>query len=761
MKTPPFVLGVTLLFWGWQTDFLWEGVLMGLVLETSRFVKLRWDLSDDDFKRIWTFCALLFLAAAVYAFADNGGPEGFGRFFGGPNVASEREAGSASAKTAAALIRWLPMIFFLFMSAQAFSARQEIPLHTISLILQRRWKRAKKLGQRLPPSQGVDVGYPYFAVCLFASSVHRNQNNTFFWGLCLLLAWVLWVRRPRRFGLAVWAAALVSAIVFGYTGARSVGYLQRYVESLNVQLVARLLSRGHTDATKIETQIGEIGRFETSPRILIWLRPISGEFPTYLREASYRTYRGTAWLAGQSKADEMDISHAGTNENTWPLGLNKTNASRIGISCYLTDRNRTTRNAEGLLPLPTGSARLENLPAYFMKKNGRGAVDAEGPGLVQFEAVYGPGATIDSAAETNSPIPFWRTNMNIVSQTNNIWITNSITATNGEFFNRWGERIGTNGPRHQYPGWNSLHWQTDLQIPTNEIPALDSVIAELNLKGKSRQEILDTLSEFFSTKFTYRMWQDADNDESPAHTPLSRFLLKTRAGHCEYFATATVLLLRELGIPARYAVGYSVHEAQWSGYVVRQSDAHAWCLVWDDQRKIWEDFDTTPGNGVEDHHSRASMWMADAWWWVHFQISKLRWGQTHLRNYILMGLVPVLALLLFQIVRQRRRFRNQGLAGRRAVVWPGLDSEFYQIEKQLADRGVMRGANETLANWLERAATEPSLAALKAPLRGLLRLHYRYRFDPQGLSDADREELKREARECLDQLGRLEKPAAT
>jgi len=140
MKTPPFVLGVTLLFWGWQTDFLWEGVLMGLVLETSRFVKLRWDLSDDDFKRIWTFCALLFLAAAVYAFADNGGPEGFGRFFGGPNVASEREAGSASAKTAAALIRWLPMIVFLFMSAQAFSTRQEIPLHTISLILQRRWK---------------------------------------------------------------------------------------------------------------------------------------------------------------------------------------------------------------------------------------------------------------------------------------------------------------------------------------------------------------------------------------------------------------------------------------------------------------------------------------------------------------------------------------------------------------------------------------------------------------------------------------------
>jgi hypothetical protein len=315
---------------------------------------------------------------------------------------------------------------------------------------------------------------------------------------------------------------------------------------------------------------------------------------------------------------------------------------------------------------------------------------------------------------------------------------------------------------HGYSGRDQMRgWRTDLQVPTNEIPALDSVIAELNLKGKSRQEVLDSLSEFFSTKFTYRMWQDSDNNEDATNSPLGRFLLRTRAGHCEYFATATVLLLRELGIPARFAVGYSVHEAHWTGYVVRQSDAHAWCLVWNGDKKIGENFDTTPGNGVEDHHSRASMWLADMWWWAHFQISRIRWGQTHLRNYILMGLVPVLALLLFQIVRQRRRFRGKGAAGRRSTAWPGLDSEFYQIEKQLADRGVIRGVNETLADWLERAASEPSLASLKAPLRGLLRLHYRYRFDPQGLNGLDRDELRREANECLERLAQLEKAAAT
>src|SRR5262249_45880049 len=160
----------------------------------------------------------------------------------------------------------------------------------------------------------------------------------------------------------------------------------------------------------------------------------------------------------------------------------------------------------------------------------------------------------------------------------------------------------------------------------------------------------------------------------------------TRAGHCEYFATATVLLLREIGIPARYAVGYSVHEVSRHGYVVRQRDAHAWCLVWNPEKNIWEDFDTTPGSWLEVEAQRGvtSAWFADAWWWAQFQFERLRWGQTHLRQYILISLMPVLALLLFQIVRRRRRLSSKNTGAPQPVVWPGLDSEFYQIEKQLA-----------------------------------------------------------------------------
>jgi hypothetical protein len=92
--------------------------------------------------------------------------------------------------------------------------------------------------------------------------------------------------------------------------------------------------------------------------------------------------------------------------------------------------------------------------------------------------------------------------------------------------------------------------------------------------------------------------------------------------------------------------------------------------------------------------------------------------------------------------------------------WPGLDSEFYQLEKQLAEHGVPRGASEPLNEWLARVATTPGLAELYAPLQEILRLHYRYRFDPLGLGAEDREVLQREVQSCLEVLQQMNQPVA-
>src|SRR5262249_33614146 len=262
----------------------------------------------------------------------------------------------------------------------------------------------------------------------------------------------------------------------------------------------------------------------------------------------------------------FEFLHSETNTTTWILLPQKTNRADVRIACYL-------HRKQSLLPLPEGSGRLERLPAYILRKNTAGDVQAEGPGLVMFDAFYGPGATIDSEPSDE-----------------------------------------------------------DRAVPPKEEPALEEVLSSLQLEGKGRAEALTALSRFFAGNFSYSLWQEPDPRQHPAETPLATFLLQSHKGHCEYFATATVLLLRKLKLPARYAVGYAVHEASGSKFVVRERDAHAWCLVWNEQAKVWQDFDTTPASWMQAEAKRASslQWLSDAWSRIWFEISRFRWGQTNL-----------------------------------------------------------------------------------------------------------------------------------
>ncbi len=696
MKTPPFLLGAALLFWGWQTDFLLEGAVMAVVLEGARWVRARWEISDEDFARIWTFCSVLAIAAAVYAFAASDGPTQFGELFQKPGFNSGNRVSNSTSQTATALIRWLPMILFLFVAAQIYSTRESIPLETISLILRRRWKKARKTGQPAPEQRNVNITYPYFIVCLFAASVHGPENNTFFAGLSALLVWALWSQRSRRFGAVVWAGVLAMVIGLSYFGQFGITRLQGYVQNLDAQWLAGF-AHGRVNPSQSRTALGQIGRMKLSGAIVIRLEiPNRSAPPAYLREASYRLYKAPMWAVGGRTNDFAGVN-AETNGTTWVLLPGKTNTATVNIACYLD-------GGEALLPLPTGSGRLENLPAYVLQQNSAGAVLAIGPGLVIFDALYGPGATIDAAFDAH-------------------------------------EDVSTN---------------EDLQVPAREKPALDQVITEMNLTQKNESEQLLAVSSFFQDKFKYSLWQGWERHHHTNETAISRFLLQTRSGHCEYFATATVLLLRELGIPARYAVGYAVHETSGSGYVVRQRDAHAWCLVW--HNGTWENFDTTPGSWVEAEGARASpmQFLSDTWSWLKFEFSKIWWNQGNLRQYLFWALIPVLALLLYQIVfRKRRRHHNLKSDGRAATtIWPGLDSELYQLEKALAGRGLVRERHEALSAWLAQAANDPALAQVKNSLAAMLRLHYRHRFDPQGLNPGERETLRHEARVCLEILGR-------
>ena len=99
----------------------------------------------------------------------------------------------------------------------------------------------------------------------------------------------------------------------------------------------------------------------------------------------------------------------------------------------------------------------------------------------------------------------------------------------------------------------------------------------------------------------------------PGEDPLAHFLFETRAGHCEYFASAMAIMLRTLGIPTREVNGFLPGEYNDLGgdYIVRASDAHSWVEVYFPGTG-WMTFDPTPP-GAEmpkaDFFSRLGQYM--------------------------------------------------------------------------------------------------------------------------------------------------------
>ncbi|MCA9608201.1 MAG: DUF3488 domain-containing protein [Myxococcales bacterium] len=84
--------------------------------------------------------------------------------------------------------------------------------------------------------------------------------------------------------------------------------------------------------------------------------------------------------------------------------------------------------------------------------------------------------------------------------------------------------------------------------------------------------------------------------------PLEVFLFEARRGHCEYYSTATAVMLRSLGIPARNATGFLGGRFNGFGryYALSQGDAHSWVEAWIDGVG-WVTIDPTPPSRDEIH----------------------------------------------------------------------------------------------------------------------------------------------------------------
>lgn len=139
------------------------------------------------------------------------------------------------------------------------------------------------------------------------------------------------------------------------------------------------------------------------------------------------------------------------------------------------------------------------------------------------------------------------------------------------------------------------------------------------LKRRERYEIVArALSRYLATAkdFHYSL---SLGRQDPALDPVADFLLNTKSGNCELFATSLVLMLRSCGIPARLVMGFEGVENRGNGhYVVRQSNAHSWveALIQrpgpDHVRLHWLTLDPTPAEEEAAATQVDTSW--ERWW---------------------------------------------------------------------------------------------------------------------------------------------------
>ena len=98
------------------------------------------------------------------------------------------------------------------------------------------------------------------------------------------------------------------------------------------------------------------------------------------------------------------------------------------------------------------------------------------------------------------------------------------------------------------------------------------------------------IQQHLRTEFEYTLDVEPASDADA----LVEFLRVSRRGFCQQFATAMAILVRELGYPARVAVGYREGTANGNTYLVQSKEAHAWVEVYFEGYG-WLPFEPTPG----------------------------------------------------------------------------------------------------------------------------------------------------------------------
>lgn len=537
----------------------------------------------------------------------------------------------------------------------------------------------------------VNLGYAYLVFWLIGAAAANQRGDLATIGMVALGCWALLGARRSRANAGMWVLQIALAAGLGSVLHVGLNSAQLWLEGA----APDWMSGGggnRTNPYRSSTDLGSIGELKQSDEIILRVKPdapLTG--PLLLHRATYNEYGGTAWVARGARFAEVPRPPASP---AWTL--------REGAARRLIEVADFAVHGNPVLSLPAGAMRV-TVPAISLRANNLGAVQAEAA----------PGFLIYTVAAGDAP------------------------------------------PQAQAPD------ASDLKLPAREHAVFAETARTLGLAGLPPFQAMQRVRDFFATGFRY---STAGMAAAPGRTALAQFIGGTRAGHCEYFASATVLLMRAAGLPARYATGFSVQERAPDGttYLVRERHAHAWARVFVDG--VWIDVDTTPAgwaDAEDEGRPAAARWRSrftDAWSALRYRYARWQLTSSETEKWSLFGGIGVLVLawLAWRVFGGARKAPKPAggpllPATRDAARLAGRDSSFYQVESELQRRGMVRAANETVQEWLARVGRERSGFAGHADLPRLLRLHYRYRFDPAGLSAAEQAALAQGCAEWLAQ----------
>ncbi len=664
------------LLWSWQVETLWLGLVIAVGLELPRLIPLRMEISQGDFDRMWNFTAVLFLAVLFYLGLSRQGLDAVGMITG----ESDDYRGEISPD---GLHR---------ASGTALTILRCLPGVLAPFIASVVWSRSYVL--------------PWSTFSLYEQARAKRQP---------LVPPAEWTRRSMHPGYLFIAVCLFSA---GMSSLHQQLFLPLMVLVLLVALHP-VRTRGHGPlawgflvlflglaslGARYGREMSQVAWAQLEERLLREGEGLAVDLPSFPFGNFNQTSRSVAIGAiGTMKQSGTVILRIKTSDAQPPgllreASLNRFRGGGWDIHPHLSETDEVVNGlTEGQTLTIT-----------------RSSIDGQAPLAV-------PGDT----AQVIVPSPAQVQPVGLGAlQVRNALPVATYLAQRGKLKNCLDEP----------PEPDDLRLDP---LTLEELDVLDGIVRELGLGPKlSAGEAGQRLEHWFATNFTYSLYQ---SERPIGVSPLVNFLTRTRSGHCEYFATATVLILRAAGIQSRYAVGFSVSEWVEDHWIARGRDAHAWTMIWDGKR--WQDLDTTPGTwrGTETATKPWHEEWTDAYADLMYRFSLWRQEGGSWQLVVFLTGTAILAWIAWRQLRGSawRRAQKQALDSVQ-MVRLGMDSEAIALWSRLGRHHEPRQPTETVRAWLSRIGL---LYAGGDDLDELVALHDRLRFDPEGLSPHDRHRL--------------------